>query len=48
VWSLHGLHECLMLQGKADQAQEVGLKLDQAMAGADVTINASCYCRNAG
>jgi len=48
VWSLHGLHECLTLQGKNVEAQEVEPALVAAVAAADVPINASCACRNAG
>ena len=48
VWSLHGLHECLTLQGKTTEAQAIEPALNEAIAGADVAINASCYCRNAG
>jgi tetratricopeptide (TPR) repeat protein len=47
VWSLHGLHECLTVQGKTDEAQAIEPALNEAIAGADVAINASCYCRNA-
>jgi tetratricopeptide (TPR) repeat protein len=45
VWSLHGLHECLTLLGKTDEASQVRSQLDLATAPTDVTINASCYCR---
>lgn len=45
VWSLHGLHECLMRLGKQDEANHVKLRLDLAEARADEPIQASCYCR---
>ncbi|MEM7041753.1 MAG: hypothetical protein AAF543_02970 [Pseudomonadota bacterium] len=47
VWSLHGLHECLIKLGKTDQAKYVKLRLDLAEARADEPIRASCYCRMA-
>jgi tetratricopeptide (TPR) repeat protein len=45
VWSLHGLHECLIKLGKTDQAKLIKLRLDLAEARADEPIRASCYCR---
>lgn len=45
VWSLHGLHECLMRLGMQDEANHVKLRLDLAEARADGPIQASCYCR---
>ncbi len=45
VWSLHGLHECLVKLGKADQAVLIKQRLDLANARADVPIKASCGCR---
>jgi tetratricopeptide (TPR) repeat protein len=45
VWSLHGLHECLVRQEKLDQAGILKPRLDIAIARADVPIKASCYCR---
>ena len=45
VWSLHGLHECLVRRGEAVEAGHVKLQLDQAAARAEVPIRASCYCR---
>ncbi len=45
VWSLHGLHECLRRLNKTSEAKMVKLRLDLAMARADVSIQASCYCR---
>jgi tetratricopeptide (TPR) repeat protein len=45
VWSLHGYHECLERLGKHDEARMIKQRLDLAMARADVSIKASCYCR---
>ncbi len=46
VWSLHGLHECLVHRGELVEAKHVKLLLDQAAARATVPIHASCYCRS--
>jgi tetratricopeptide (TPR) repeat protein len=46
VWSLHGLHECLVRRGEHTEARHVKLLLDQAIARATVPIRASCYCRS--
>lgn len=45
VWSLHGLHECLVRQGIHDKAQYIRVQRDIALASADVNIPASCFCR---
>lgn len=45
LWSLHGLHECLVQRGEAVEVLLVKQQLDQALSRAEVTINASCYCR---
>ncbi|KAL6710408.1 hypothetical protein ACN47E_009354 [Coniothyrium glycines] len=45
VWALHGYHECLIKLGKDEEAGIVGQQLRVAIAVADVTIKASCYCR---
>jgi tetratricopeptide (TPR) repeat protein len=45
VWSLHGLHECLMRRGRTGEAQMVAQQLRVAAALADVPIEASCFCR---
>jgi tetratricopeptide (TPR) repeat protein len=44
VWSLHGLHECLVRRGEQTEARHLILLLDQAIARATVPIRASCYC----
>ena len=46
VWSLHGLHECLVRRGEHTEARHLKLLLDQAVARATVPIRASCYCRS--
>ena len=46
VWSLHGLHECLVQRGELTEAKHVKLELDRAAARATVPIRASCYCRS--
>lgn len=46
VWSLHGLHECLVRRGETVEARHIKLQLDQAAARATVPIRASCYCRS--
>jgi tetratricopeptide (TPR) repeat protein len=46
VWSLHGLHECLVRRGETVEARHIKLQLDQAAARATVPIQASCYCRS--
>jgi tetratricopeptide (TPR) repeat protein len=45
VWSLHGLHECLMSRGETGEAAMIKQRLDMANARADVPIRASCFCR---
>src|SRR5205823_6661539 len=45
VWSLHGLHECLMRLGNANEATLIKQRLDLAAARADVPIRSSCFCR---
>ncbi len=45
VWSLHGLHECLIRLDEPTAAQIIKQQLDIAVARADVPIQASCFCR---
>ena len=45
VWSLHGLYECLTKLGRHDEAREIKLQRDIAVASADIKIAASCFCR---
>jgi tetratricopeptide (TPR) repeat protein len=46
LWSLHGLHECLTARGDP-AAGIVEQRLRMALARADVSVGASCYCRGA-
>ena len=48
LWSLHGLHECLIRRGDTVEAPLVRQRLDLAVARADVPITASCFCRLEG
>ena len=45
VWSLHGLHECLVRRGETVERPMIKQRLDLAAARAEVAIKASCYCR---
>ena len=45
VWSLHGLHECLVRRGEKAESTIIKQRLDLALARADVSIKGSCYCR---
>jgi len=45
VWSLKGLHECLVRLGRDAEAQLLKPQLDIALARADVEIKYSCFCR---
>jgi tetratricopeptide (TPR) repeat protein len=46
LWSLHGYVECLLKTGNIEDAKTMKKRLDLAGARADVTVNASCYCRS--
>ncbi len=46
IWSLHGLHECLVRRGEKVESSHIKLQLDQALARATVPVHASCYCRS--
>lgn len=46
IWSLHGLHECLVRRGEMKEALHIKLQLDQALARATVPVRASCFCRS--
>ncbi|KAI0475410.1 TPR domain protein [Xylariaceae sp. FL0804] len=46
VWALHGYHECLVKLGRAEEAQAIRPRLEKALAGADIPIKASCFCRS--
>ena len=45
VWSLHGLHECLVNRGEREEVKHVRQALENALARAEVEVRASCYCR---
>jgi tetratricopeptide (TPR) repeat protein len=45
LWSLHGLHECLVRRGATTEMALIKQRLDLAQARADVPIKASCFCR---
>ena len=45
LWSLHGLHECLTRRGETTESLLIKQQLDQALARAEVSVHASCYCR---
>ncbi|KAI1505181.1 TPR domain protein [Biscogniauxia marginata] len=45
VWALHGYHECLVRLGRVAEARAIKPQLDKAIAGADIPIKASCFCR---
>ena len=45
VWSLHGLVECFRKQNKTVELKLISQSLTIALGRADVTINASCFCR---
>jgi len=47
LWSLHGLHECLVRRGERVERAHVKQQLDEALARAEVKVHASCYCRQA-
>jgi tetratricopeptide (TPR) repeat protein len=45
LWSLHGLHECLVRRGEKVEAALIKQRLDLAQARAEVPIRSSCFCR---
>lgn len=45
VWSLQGYHECLVRLGKMEEAAVLEQPTKLALAVADVSIKASCFCR---
>jgi len=45
VWSLHGYHECLVRLGRMDEVAVIEQPVRLALAVADISINASCFCR---
>ncbi|KNX50216.2 hypothetical protein CNBG_9079 [Cryptococcus deuterogattii R265] len=45
VWALRGYHECLVKLGRHGEAKMLELQLTLALAGADISIESSCFCR---
>jgi len=45
LWSLHGLHECLVRPGEKVETALLKQRLDLAQARAEIPIKASCFCR---
>ena len=45
LWSLHGLHECLVRRGEKVETALIKQRLDLAQARAENPIRASCFCR---
>lgn len=45
IWSLKGYHECLVRQGRAEEAQSVGHQVAALERLADVPVRFSCFCR---
>jgi tetratricopeptide (TPR) repeat protein len=45
LWSLHGLHECLVRRGEKVETALIRQRLDLAQARAEIPIKASCFCR---
>ncbi len=47
VWSLKGLHDCLKARGETIEIRQIKQRLDLALARADGTVGASCFCAQA-
>ncbi|MGV6804591.1 MAG: hypothetical protein ACWA49_10330 [Ruegeria sp.] len=47
VWSLRGLHDCLKSRGESLEILQIRQRLDLALARADRTVGASCFCAQA-
>ncbi|NOC82546.1 tetratricopeptide repeat protein [Ruegeria sp. HKCCD6428] len=47
VWSLKGLYDCLKARGEDVEILQVKQRLDLALARADRTVAASCFCAQA-
>jgi len=47
VWSLKGLHDCLKARGAVEELQLIRQRLDLALARADHSVGASCFCAQA-
>ncbi|MFN0205675.1 MAG: tetratricopeptide repeat protein [Planctomycetota bacterium] len=44
-WALHGLAECYRRLGRNDESEKVNIQFNEAWKRADITIQASCFCR---
>lgn len=47
VWSLKGLHDCLVARGDTVELPHVRQRLDLALARADIDVATSCFCAQA-
>lgn len=47
LWSLHGLHQCLLARGEQAESVIIGQQLSLAQARAEVELKASCFCAQA-
>jgi tetratricopeptide (TPR) repeat protein len=47
VWSLRGLHDCLKERGETVEIIQIKQRLDLALARADTSVAASCFCAQA-
>jgi hypothetical protein len=47
LWSLHGLHECLVRRAEKAEMALIRQRLELAQARAEIAIKASCFCRRA-
>ncbi|WP_372572782.1 tetratricopeptide repeat protein [Ruegeria jejuensis] len=47
VWSLKGLHDCLKARGEDVEIIQIKQRLDLALARADGSVGASCFCAQA-
>ncbi|SLN38302.1 Tetratricopeptide repeat protein [Falsiruegeria litorea R37] len=47
VWSLKGLYDCLKARGEAFEIIQIKQRLDLALARADTSVAASCFCAQA-
>jgi tetratricopeptide (TPR) repeat protein len=43
-WSLHGLAECLRMQGRVDEAAKTRAEFERAWQRSDIELKASCFC----
>ncbi|KAF4541611.1 Tetratricopeptide repeat domain protein [Lasiodiplodia theobromae] len=45
IWALHGYRECLVRLGREEETRAIGKQLEEVSAGADIKVEASCFCR---